>query len=101
MAVKLTLTQLAILSSSSSSCNKMAGIVRSSKYRHVFGESPKTDKCYTSVKINKGPWEGNMSAVNSKFLAVSMEQGGGGAFIVICLDKVSRLCMQSSKINMI
>ncbi|XP_064388419.1 coronin-1A-like [Halichondria panicea] len=73
-------------------------IVRSSKYRHVFGEAPKTDKCYTSVKINKGPWEGNMSSVNSKFLAVSMEGQGGGSFIVICLDKPGRVDLNHPKI---
>lgn len=65
-------------------------IVRSSKFRHVFAEVPKTpDKLFSSVKINKGPWEGNMSSVNAKFLAVCMEAGGGGSFIVLCIDKVA------------
>lgn len=64
-------------------------IVRSSKFRHVFGTAPKAEKCYSAIKISKGPWESNMSAVNGKFLAVVLEGQGGGSFMVIPLTKVS------------
>ena len=62
--------------------------VRSSKFRHVFSKPPKTEDCYSSIKISKGPWESNMSAVNGKFLAVVMEAQGGGSFMVVPLSKV-------------
>ena len=66
----------------------MSRIVRSSKYRHVFGTPAKKDKCYDNIRITKAPWESNMSAVNKKFLAVVMESQGGGSFLVLPLDKV-------------
>ncbi len=63
-------------------------IVRSSKYRHIFSDPPKPDKCYNSVAISKGPWESNMSAVNAKFVAVALESRGGGSFVVLPIEKV-------------
>ena len=67
----------------------MARIVRSSKYRHVFGTASKSESCYNGIKITKTPHESNMCAVNSKFLAVVLESQGGGAFLVAPLTKVS------------
>ena len=69
-------------------CFDMAKIVRSSKFRHVFGTASKSDCCYNNVKITKSPWESNMCAVNSKFVAVVLESQGGGAFTVIPVEKV-------------
>ena len=69
-------------------CSVMARIVRSSKFRHVFGTPAKSDLCYNNVKITKIPWESNMCAVNSKFVAVVLESQGGGAFVVIPVEKV-------------
>lgn len=66
--------------------------VRSSKFRHVFGTPNKQDKCYDNLKISKSPHESNMSAVNSKFLAVVLESQGGGAFFVAPLSKVKLAC---------
>jgi coronin-1B/1C/6 len=65
-------------------------IVRSSKFRHVFGTAEKTDKCFANIKISKSPFESNMCAVNPKFLAVVLEAQGGGAFTVVRMDKVSQ-----------
>lgn len=65
--------------------------VRSSKFRHVFGTAAKQDKCYDNLRISKSPHESNMSAVNSKFLAVVLEAQGGGAFFVAPLSKVISL----------
>lgn len=77
----------------------MAGVVRSSKFRHVFAEPPKPDKCFSSIKINKGPWESSMSSVNGKFLAVSLESQGGGSFIVIPLSKPGRVDLNHPKVS--
>ncbi|XP_065883807.1 coronin-1A-like [Dysidea avara] len=76
----------------------MSRIVRSSKFRHVFGTAAKSDKCYAGVKITKSPWESNMCAVNSKFVAVVLEAQGGGTFMVIPTDKVGRLDINFPKV---
>lgn len=63
-------------------------IVRSSKYRHVFGQAQKRDQCYDNIRITKNSWDANFCAVNPKFLAVVIEAAGGGAFLVLPLNKV-------------
>ena len=80
-------------------CSVMARIVRSSKFRHVFGTPAKSDLCYNNVKITKIPWESNMCAVNSKFVAVVLESQGGGAFMVIPVEKV-RVPIQLAQLPM-
>lgn len=67
----------------------MSRVVRSSKFRHVFGTPCKKERCYDNIRITKAPWESNMCDVNSKFVAVVLESQGGGAFLVAPLDKVS------------
>jgi len=66
----------------------MAGIVRSSKYRHIFGNAYKTDKCYHDLKVTKDSADSNFCAVNPKFLAAVTIGSGGGPFFVIPLDQV-------------
>ena len=70
----------------------MALYVRSSKFRHVYGELLK-DKCYDNIKISKSPWDSNKSDVNGKFLAVILESQRGGAFTVLPLSQVRGDCM--------
>lgn len=77
----------------------MSRIVRSSKYRHVFGTPYKKDKCYDNIRITKAPWESNMSSVNKKFLAVVMESQGGGSFLVLPLDKPGRIDINYPKVS--
>jgi hypothetical protein len=72
--------------------------IRSSKFRHVFGTAAKRDKCYDNLKISKGPHESDMSAVNSKFLAVVVEVQGGGSFIVLPLEKIGRIANEHPKV---
>ena len=78
----------------------MARIVRSSKFRHVFGTDFKRDKCYDGIRITKAPHESNMCSVNGKFFAVVLEAQGGGAFMVAPLTAVS-IHMYSSITNLI
>jgi len=66
-------------------------VVRSSKFRHVFGEPYKRDKCYENVDITKNVWDGgNYCAVNSKFVAIVLERSGG-AFLVLPAEKTGRI----------
>ena len=63
-------------------------VVRQSKFRHVFGQALKRDQCYDNIRITKSSWDSPFCAVNPKYLAIITEAAGGGAFLVIGLDKV-------------
>eukprot|EP01137_Pigoraptor_chileana_P024083 Opistho-2@91464 len=63
------------------------GVVRSSKFRHVFGTPAKKEKCFDGFRITRNAWDSNYCAVNPKFIAVVLEAGGGGAFAVVPGDK--------------
>ena len=69
---------------------QMAFRVRSSKFRHVYGNAAKKEQCFEGVKITKNAHDSNFCAVNPKFLALVTESAGGGAFLVIPLEKVRR-----------
>lgn len=63
-------------------------VVRQSKFRHVFGQAAKADQAYEDIRVSKVTWDSSFCAVNPKFLAIIVEAGGGGAFIVLPLAKV-------------
>jgi coronin-1B/1C/6 len=64
-------------------------VVRSSKFRHVFGSALKREQCYDNIRVSKSSWDSTFCAVNPKFLAIIVESAGGGAFIVLPHNKVS------------
>lgn len=64
-------------------------VVRSSKFRHVFGQPAKADQCYEDVRVSQTTWDSGFCAVNPKFVALICEASGGGAFLVLPLGKVS------------
>ena len=64
-------------------------VVRSSKFRHVYGSALKREQCYDNIRVSKSSWDSTFCAVNPKFLAIIVESAGGGAFIVLPLSKVS------------
>lgn len=66
-------------------------IVRQSKFRHVFGQTVKTEQGYDDIRVSKVTWDSSFCAVNPKFLAVIVESSGGGAFLVLPLFKVSKV----------
>uniref|UniRef100_A0A8C5Q956 Coronin n=1 Tax=Leptobrachium leishanense TaxID=445787 RepID=A0A8C5Q956_9ANUR len=66
-------------------------VVRSSKFRHVFGQPLKADQCYDDIRVSQNTWDSNFCAVNPKFLAIVVEASGGGAFMVLPLSKTGRL----------
>lgn len=62
--------------------------VRPSKFRHIFGETPRRDQCYEFIsQISRVSPEGSICAVNPKFLALALESIGG-AFSIIPIEKV-------------
>lgn len=64
-------------------------VVRSSKFRHVYGQPLKREQCYDNIRVSKSSWDSTFCAVNPKFLAIIVDSAGGGAFIVLPHNKVS------------
>lgn len=72
-------------------------VVRSSKFRHVFGQAVKADQCYDDIRISQMTWDSNFCSVNPKFVAMIVDASGGGAFIVLPLSKVSTRLMRLAR----
>jgi len=68
----------------------MSRIVRSSKYRHVFGTVFKKEDCYDEIKVSRNAWDSNFIAASSTFFAVIWEAAGGGSFLVQDYKKVGK-----------
>jgi len=60
-----------------------------SKYRHVYGEVPKSEFQYLDITKPYTSGEGRYAASNPLYFAVS-KQGGGGPLYVVNLDKPGR-----------
>uniref|UniRef100_A0A3P8VW85 Coronin n=1 Tax=Cynoglossus semilaevis TaxID=244447 RepID=A0A3P8VW85_CYNSE len=67
------------------------GVVRQSKFRHVFGQAVKNDQCYDDIRVSRVTWDSSFCAVNPKFVAIIIEASGGGAFFVLPLHKTGRI----------
>uniref|UniRef100_A0A671Y961 Coronin n=1 Tax=Sparus aurata TaxID=8175 RepID=A0A671Y961_SPAAU len=68
-------------------------VVRTSKFRHVFGQGVKADQCYDDIRISQMTWDSNFCSVNPKFVAMIVDASGGGAFMVLPLSKTGRIDM--------
>lgn len=66
-------------------------VVRQSKFRHVFGQPVKRDQSYDNIRITKSAWDSTFCAVNPKYIAIVTEAAGGGAFLVLPLEKTGRV----------
>ena len=66
-------------------------VVRTSKFRHIFGANNKRENCYDNIRVSKSSWDSTFCSVNPKFLAVIVESGGGGAFLVMPLAKFGKM----------
>merc|ERR1712137_827712 len=72
-------------------CFVMSRIVRSSKYRHVFGSAEKKEDCFDGVKVSGTAWDTNKVAASNKFVACIWEAGGGGSFACLANDQAGKL----------
>jgi len=61
----------------------MSRFVRSSKFRHVFGQIAKREDSYDDLRITRTAWDSNYAAGGTLYFAVLYEAGGGGSFIVL------------------
>jgi coronin-1B/1C/6 len=69
----------------------MSRVVRSSKYRHVFGTPAKKELTYDGIKPSRSAWDSNKVAASDKFVGVIWDASGGGAFAVLDINKVGKL----------
>jgi len=69
----------------------MSRVVRSSKFRHVFGAPAKKENCYDGIKPSRSAWDSNKVSASSKFIGVIWDAAGGGAFAVLDADKKGKL----------
>jgi coronin-2 len=69
-----------------------------SNFRHVYGSPAKKQKCYENVRITRNAHDSDFCAANPKFLAVVVEVGGGGSFVVLPIEKMGRLDHAASKV---
>ncbi|XP_034471472.1 coronin-1B [Hippoglossus hippoglossus] len=67
------------------------GVVRQSKFRHVFAQAWKAEHGIDDVRVSRVTWDTSLCAVNPKFIAVIIEAGGGGAFLVVPISKSGRV----------
>ncbi|ESO01082.1 hypothetical protein HELRODRAFT_112879 [Helobdella robusta] len=65
--------------------------IRQSKFRHVYGQPLKKEQCYDNIRITKSAVDSTFCAVNPKYLAIITEAAGGGAFLVLSLEKTGRI----------
>uniref|UniRef100_UPI0037E932C0 uncharacterized protein coro1cb isoform X1 n=2 Tax=Semicossyphus pulcher TaxID=241346 RepID=UPI0037E932C0 len=66
-------------------------VVRQSKFRHVFGQAVRNDQCYDDIRVSRVTWDSSFCAVNPKFVAIIIDASGGGAFLVLPLQKTGRI----------
>uniref|UniRef100_A0A3B5L490 Coronin n=1 Tax=Xiphophorus couchianus TaxID=32473 RepID=A0A3B5L490_9TELE len=66
-------------------------VVRQSKFRHVFGQAVRNDQCYDDIRVSRVTWDSSFCAVNPKFVAIIIDASGGGAFLILPLNKTGRI----------
>jgi coronin-1B/1C/6 len=69
----------------------MSRIVRTSKYRHVFGKEFKPELTISNVESSQTTWDTNYMACNNTFWAVLWQTGGGGSVAVVPMATKGKL----------
>jgi len=69
----------------------MSRVVRSSKFRHVFGTPAKKENTYDGIKPSRSAWDSNKVSASGKFIGVVWDASGGGAFAVLDVAKPGKL----------
>jgi len=69
----------------------MSRVVRSSKFRHVFGTPAKKENSYDGIKPSRSAWDSNKVSASNKFVGVVWDASGGGAFAVLDTHKQGKL----------
>jgi len=67
----------------------MSGFVKSSKFRHVYADTPKPEFCYSGFRLATATGEQCYIKANTKFFCIAVE-GGGGAMAITPHSQVGR-----------
>jgi len=73
--------------------------VRKSKFRHVFGQPSRKENGYEGFRVTNCAFEGCFIAANGKYIAFCVEVGGGGAFVVLPVERKGRLDVNVPKVS--
>ncbi|KAL4400350.1 Coronin-like protein Crn1 [Malassezia pachydermatis] len=65
--------------------------VRSSKYRHVYGNPAKKEVSFDNVKVSNNAWDTNLLSCSGTFVSLNWQVSGGGAFALLPLDHPGKL----------
>ena len=67
----------------------MSHFVRSSKYRHVYVQAPRTGEAYSNIRLSTAVGEQNYVKANPKYFAVALSVrfslGGVGGWVGLCM----------------
>jgi len=69
----------------------MSRVVRSSKFRHVFGTAVKKELTYDGLKPSRSAWDNNKLTASNKFIGLIWDSAGGGAFVVLDVNSPGKL----------
>jgi len=69
----------------------MSRVVRSSKFRHVFGTPAKKENSYDGIKPSRSAWDSNKVSASNKWIGVVWDASGGGAFAVLDVNNRGKL----------
>ncbi|KAF8315401.1 DUF1900-domain-containing protein [Clavulina sp. PMI_390] len=61
----------------------MSRFVRSSKYRHVFGQSARKECSIENVKVSSSAWDTNLISASGLYVSINWQASGGGAFAIL------------------
>lgn len=65
--------------------------VRSSAYRHVYGEPTRKDKCHDNIRLTNNAFDANLAKSNGKYISLNWDASGGGSFAVIPTSEKGKL----------
>jgi len=68
----------------------MSSFIRTSKYRHVFCDAPRTDAIFSNLRLSTVTGDQSYIKSNGLYFAVAV-QGGGGPFQIVNLDKPGKI----------
>jgi coronin-1B/1C/6 len=68
----------------------MANFIRTSKYRHVFCDTPRADAIFSNLRLSTVTGDQSYIKSNGIYFAVAV-QGGGGPFQVVNMDKPGKI----------
>lgn len=68
----------------------MSRFVRTSKYRHVFGQAAKKEHTLDNVKVTGSAWDTNLVAASGSYISLNWNSSGGGAFAILPLPSPFR-----------